>query len=219
MQRLSFGMEQAPLLIIDDLVADAGELVELAATQRFAQVSSFYPGVRARAPVAYQQFVESLLGEMLKDFFGLRVAALKFTVCDFSLVTTPPAQLKYLQCIPHVDSLNRNELAFIHYLFSGDLGGTSFYRHRSTGFESIDQMRKGRYFAHVDEESRSESRAAQAYINGSTALYEQICAPQGLFNRMLIYRRNSLHSGSIAASFVPDADPRTGRLSINGFIG
>ena len=41
---------------------------------------------------------------------------------------------------------------------------------------------------------------------------------EGVFNRMLVYRRNSLHSGSIAADFVPDPNPRTGRLSINGFL-
>jgi hypothetical protein len=218
MQQLNLGSEQAPLLVIDNLVADANALVDLAATQRFAQVSSFYPGIRARAPLSYQQFIDERLGGMLKDYFGLRVASLKFTVCDFSLVTTAPEQLQYLQCIPHVDSLSGNELAFIHYLFDRDLGGTAFYRHRSTGFEVIDQTRKAKYFAQVEEESRSVNRAAQGYINGNTVLYEQIHAPRGLFNRMLIYRRNSLHSGSIGAEFVPDPNPRTGRLSINGFI-
>jgi hypothetical protein len=34
---------------------------------------------------------------------------------------------------------------------------------------------------------------------------------------MLVYRRNSLHSGCIEAS-VPDPNPSTGRLSINSFI-
>jgi hypothetical protein len=35
---------------------------------------------------------------------------------------------------------------------------------------------------------------------------------------MLVYRRNSLHSGCIAKGFVPDPNPLTGRLSINCFI-
>jgi hypothetical protein len=35
---------------------------------------------------------------------------------------------------------------------------------------------------------------------------------------MLVYRRNSLHSGCIAKGFVPDPDPLTGRLSVNCFI-
>jgi hypothetical protein len=37
-------------------------------------------------------------------------------------------------------------------------------------------------------------------------------------NVVLVYRRNSLHSGCIDPAFVPDANPRTGRLSINSFI-
>jgi hypothetical protein len=35
---------------------------------------------------------------------------------------------------------------------------------------------------------------------------------------MLVYKRNSLHSGSIPPDFVPDPNPATGRLSINSFI-
>jgi hypothetical protein len=35
---------------------------------------------------------------------------------------------------------------------------------------------------------------------------------------MLVYRRNSLHSGCIGPDFVPDANPLTGRLSINSFL-
>jgi hypothetical protein len=56
------------------------------------------------------------------------------------------------------------------------------------------------------------------YINGDTALFEEIARAEGVFNRMLVYRRNSLHSGSIDRAFVPDPNPRTGRLSINCFV-
>jgi hypothetical protein len=49
-------------------------------------------------------------------------------------------------------------------------------------------------------------------------LYEQICRQDGVFNRMLMYRRNSLHTGALSPSFIPDPNPRTGRLSINGFL-
>jgi hypothetical protein len=59
---------------------------------------------------------------------------------------------------------------------------------------------------------------AAEYISGNTALFEQIASEDGIFNRMLVYRRNSLHSGSIAKGFVPDPNPLTGRLSINCFI-
>ena len=56
------------------------------------------------------------------------------------------------------------------------------------------------------------------YINGDTELFEQIASVPAVFNRILIYRRNSLHSGCIDRDFVPDPNPLTGRLSINCFM-
>jgi hypothetical protein len=112
----------------------------------------------------------------------------------------------------------KNGLATIHYLFQKDLGGTAFYRHRSTGFETVDESRRDQYFAILQEQIRGPDSPAQGYINGDTALFEQIAKQDGLFNRMLVYRRHSLHSGCIAPDFVPDASPLTGRLSINSFI-
>jgi len=50
--------------------------------------------------------------------------------------------LDYLQRIPHVDSFLGSQLAFVHYLFKADPGGTAFYRHRGTGFEIIDAVPK-----------------------------------------------------------------------------
>jgi len=106
----------------------------------------------------------------------------------------------------------------VHYLFKRDLGGTAFYRHRKTGFEYVDVPRRATYLDIVEQEMNGPDSPASGYINGSTALYEQISAQQGVFNRLLMYRRSSLHSGSIRPDFVPELDPRKGRLSINGFL-
>jgi hypothetical protein len=183
MQALRIGREQAPLVVIDDFAAAPDALVDLAAGKVFADVASYYPGVRAKVPLTYQQFVVDALRPVVADHFGLNAGGLRFTACHFSLVTTAPANLTYLQRIPHVDSLSPNELAFVHYLFRANHGGTAFFRHRGTGFESVDSARH-----------------------------------DGVFNRLLLYRRNSLHSGAMPAHFVPDADPRRGRLSLNGFL-
>ena len=217
-QKLTIGREQAPLLIIDNLVAEAGGLVELAAGKVFGDVASYYPGIRAKAPLSYQQFVLAQMRGLFSETFGLRGNTLRFTACYFSLVTTPPERLAHLQCIPHIDSVLSTELAFVHYLFKRDHGGTAFYRHRSTGFEVITQERKLEYFETVEAERVGRNPPAVGYINGSTALYEQLRSEAGVFNRMLVYRRNSLHSGSIASPAAIDPDPRTGRLSINGFL-
>jgi hypothetical protein len=217
-QKLTIGREQAPLLIIDNAVGEAERLVELAANKVFAEVASYYPGVRAKAPLTYQQFVLTQMRGLFGETFGLQAKTLRFTACYFSLVTTPPEKLSHLQCIPHIDSVLGNELAFVHYLFKTDHGGTAFYRHRSTGFEAITQDRKIGYFEAVEAERLGPDSPALGYINGSTALYEQLRGEPGVFNRMLVYRRNSLHSGRIASLSAIDPNPRTGRLSINGFI-
>ena len=216
--KLALGRERAPLLVIDNLVADAESLVELAAAKVYSDVVTYFPGIRAKVPLTYQQFILEQLGPLLAGHFELGGARLRFTACHFSLVTTPPEKLEYLQRIPHTDSFLGSQLAFIHYLFKADLGGTSFYRHRKTGFEVVDEARGAEFMATRDEEKDGPHAPPPAYINGDTPLYEEINRQQGAFNRMLIYRRTSLHSACIAAGFKPDANPRTGRLSVNGFL-
>jgi hypothetical protein len=218
LRKLSIGAEGAPLLVIDNVVNDADALVDRAAGSAFAAVAGFYPGIRVAAPPEYQQLILTRLREALLDCLGVQSGELRFSLCHYSLVTTPADQLAAPQRIPHVDSLSSRGLATIHYLFKSNLGGTAFYKHRKTGFEYIDEARNEVYVRSLRGEDLRAEALGPGYINGDTALFEQVAKQEGVFNRMLVYRRNSLHSGSIDASFVPDANPRTGRLSINGFI-
>jgi len=215
---LTIGREQAPLVVVDNLVADPEALVDLAAGKLFGEVVNYYPGVRSKAPLTYQRFMLDKVKPLFAPYFNLDGAVLRFTECHFSIVTTPPEKLDIEQCIPHIDSVFSRELAFIHYLFKSDLGGTAFYRHRATGYEYVDEARKDGYWRIVDAEQSGPNRAEAGYIDGDTPLYEQVGQQKGVFNRMLVYRRNSLHSGAVGPNFIPDANPRTGRLSINGFL-
>ena len=97
-------------------------------------------------------------------------------------------------------------------------GGTAFYRHRATGFECVDDARRDAYFARLKDESEGDDAPAPGYIRGDTPLFQRIDAVAGVFNRLLVYRRNSLHSGDIDDARVPPPDPLAGRLSINSFI-
>jgi hypothetical protein len=217
-ERRSIGREGAPLLVIDNLVADPGPLLHKAARSGFYVRSANFPGIRARAPAAYECFLESVLRPLLPEHFGMQPGRFSFSMCHYSLVTTPPESLRFLQRVPHVDSTDGHGLATVHYLFRGDWGGTAFYRHRRTGFEVIDDVRKPEYQRCLQQESGGEGALPPGYINGDTALFEQVDRVDGLFNRMLVYRRNSLHSGSIDSARVPPADPLAGRLSINTFV-
>jgi hypothetical protein len=216
-QKLTIGVERAPLLVIDNFVANPEELVRGAVRKPFATATSFYPGLRVKAPLSYQELY-SKLRRTMHEVFQLEGQMLRFSMCHYSLVTTPVDKLAAPQRIPHVDSLGREGLAAIHYLFKGNLGGTSFYRHRQTGFEFVDETRQKRYIECIRNETAGPDKPGPGYINGSTALFEQILSQDGVFNRLLIYRRNSLHSGNIGRDFVPDPNPLTGRLSINSFM-
>ena len=154
LRKLTIGAEQAPLLVIDNFIADPDRLVRKAAGRQFTVPSRFYPGIRAEAPPSYRQLIETRLRNELFEHFGLQGASLRFSMSHYSLVTTPPEKLTAIQRIPHVDSLNGTGLATIHYLFKTDLGGTAFYRHRKTGFEYVDETRADTYFG-----SRSTSTA------------------------------------------------------------
>ena len=217
-QKLTIGRENAPLVVIDNVVADPDELVRDAVSKKYAPPQSYYPGLRAKAPLSYQMF---LLGEfrgLLCDYFGLESSSLRFGMCHYSVVTTPPSQLTALQRIPHVDSHEARGLASIHYLFKGDLGGTAFYRHRATGFEFVDEARRSAYYPVLEQELSGPAAPGPEYIDADTALFEQVGAQAGVYNRMLIYRRNSLHSGAPTRGLPLPADPASGRLSINSFL-
>ncbi|NZA28400.1 hypothetical protein H0E84_18655 [Luteimonas sp. SJ-92] len=216
-RRFSIGEERAPLLVIDDLVADPGRLVRKAIARHYVAQQSMFPGIRAPAPLSYQAFLQEVLTPLLPAF-GLASGSFAFPMAHYSLVTRPPQELAFLQRIPHIDSVSGSGLATVHYLFRGDWGGTAFYRHRRTGFESVGEERREAYFRCLDEESRGGEAPSDGYISGDTALFERIGRVEGVYNRLVVYRRNSLHSGDIDNDRVPPADPTAGRLSINTFI-
>jgi uncharacterized protein DUF6445 len=218
LRQLAIGAERAPLLVIDNFVANAEALVADACARAFTVRSPYFPGIRAEAPPAYQQLLLTRMRNVLLDRFGMPEGALTLSMCHYSVITTPAKELAPPQRIPHFDSFAKSGLATIHYLFKGNLGGTAFYRHRRTGFESIDETRRAAYSRALQEEHSGPAAPGPEYINGSTDLFEQIAKQDGVFNRMLVYRRNSLHSGCIEAGSIPDPNPSTGRLSINSFI-
>lgn len=217
-EKRTLGREGAPLVVIDNFVAEPDRLVKKATTAQFTSGGRYYPGIRVKAPPSYEHFLATQLPLLVGEYFGLTSRTLRLSMCHYSLVTTPPEELSLLQRLPHVDSLAPEGLATIHYLFKDKHGGTAFYRHRATGYEYLDSVRGPVYSRALDAECAGPDRPVSEYINGDTALFEEIARADGVFNRMLVYRRNSLHSGSIDRAFVPDPNPLTGRLSINSFV-
>ena len=109
-----------------------------------------------------------------------------------------------------------NRVALLHYLCAS--GGTSFYRHRSTGTETVTASAEDEYIRKVNAEVRATGMPPARYVDGDSALFERIGRYDAAFNRALIYRGSMLHSVNVPPDFVPDTNPRTGRLSVNTFL-
>lgn len=218
LQELAIGNEKIPLLVVDNFVSRPDDLVRWASTRLFSNTGRSFPGIRTRAPLTYRKLIQDCLQEDLSRFFRVGGRRTSFPMAHYSLVTTPSSQLEPVQRIPHVDSVRGDGLATVHYLFRSGYGGTAFYRHRETGFEYVDESRQAAYFETLQKQMLGPDAPGAEYINGDTPLFEQVAMQPGVFNRMLVYRRNTLHSGCIPPDFVPDASPWSGRLSINCFI-
>lgn len=213
------GDERSPVLVVDNFLSVPEQLVDYCiANSQFNSTDAFYPGVRSPAPGEYIQALYQHLHEIIYSTFSLKGPMVKTVQSDFSMVVTPPAQLKTIQCMPHFDSLNEYELAAVHYLCDSTLGGTSLYRHRSTGYESVDQSRFPHYSTTLKNELLSCSYP-QTYMNGDNDLFERVMSYEAAYNRIIVYPCNCLHSGNIASDFSFDRNPRQGRLTVNTFIG
>lgn len=214
----TIGEERQPVIVLDNAVSGAADLVGIAAAERFSATAPYYPGVRAPAPKDYAQSLAFGLQPLIGDVFGLDAASLSVTACDFSLVTTPPARLAAIQRLPHYDGVDPNVLAVLHYLCDESHGGTDFYRHRATGFETISEPRYAPYKKRLEVEISENGEPAQDYLGNSTAQFQMTAGFSCAFNRILIYRGTMLHSGNIPLGHCLSASPREGRLTVNTFI-
>jgi hypothetical protein len=212
------GTERSPIVVIDNYLKHAEGLAAAAVPAVFKPVEGVvYPGARAPLPGCYDATFRRHLAETIREIFGFGTADIVRSQCDFSIVTVRPENLQVVQRIPHFDGADPAMIASVHFLCSPGKGGTSFYRHRRTGYENITEARKNLYLRTLKDEVQTIGPPAAAYINGETPQFQRTASFDAAFNRMLIYRGSILHSGNIAADFEFDPDPRTGRLSANTF--
>jgi hypothetical protein len=219
---LSIGAEAHRVVVVDGLLRDPGALVDFAAEQAqfspLREAGNFYPGVRAPAPQAYAATLYAALAPVLRQVFGVDTEGRFKASCALSLATLEPERLNLAQRLPHLDTTDPRQFAVLHYLCDPRHGGTAFYRHRSTGFEAIDEARAPAYFAALNAEIEAQGPPSPGYVTGSTPLFEQTARVEARFNRVVIYRSQMLHSGLIDPVSGLAADPRVGRLTANAFF-
>lgn len=212
-----FGQEQEPVVIIDDFYSDVDALRQDAASKTYQKIGPFYPGIRAQASPSYLGERMTLLTEALKDVFDFQTGA-ELTECAYSLVTTPRSELTPIQRLPHYDGTDAGRLAVLHYLSGSGTGGTSFYRHVATGFETITQDRFEFYKSTLAEEIVKFGLPPQDYVDEGKPQFTLIGRIASKPNRCILYRGITLHSGYIPEGLQLDNDPRKGRLTINTFL-
>jgi Family of unknown function (DUF6445) len=214
---LTHGREQQPVIVIDNFVSDPARFIDDAAMLSFKPIGPFYPGVRAVVPAGlFAQSLDPVAG-LIAEVFGVAfpIASVESW---YSLVTTPPEALAPIQRLPHFDSVDPGRIAVLHYLSRNVAGGTSFFRHRGTKFESVDANREAQYRTAIDADVARLGLPEPAYIAGDTTMFERIAQYEARFNRAIIYRGNTIHCADIPPDMVMSRDPAQGRLTVNSFI-
>ena len=208
-------------LVVDQALANPEGLVGWAATQPFGPAGGFaYPGVIVDAPPAVSVMIGDYFAEHVRGRLGGRRTL--STAVRLSLVTLPPQQLRPVQWQCHRDRQGSapNDLllaAMVTYLFRDPgLGGTSFYRSRLSEAETERMINDAGRMQAAEFSARYGLEAG--YLTGSNRYFERLARIPAAWNRMLFYNGGLFHSGDITAPARLSADPRTGRLTLNGFF-
>lgn len=212
-QHHAIGTGQHPLIIVDDflknpddLIAHAGSLDGFSSDDR-----NFYPGVRRPTPEPYAQRLASFLETLLTKRCNVITSM-------FSIANQDPKTLKPVQSIPHYDTSDDNQFGVVHYLCGPEYGGTSFYRHKATGFEQITDEHKPLYQRTLQREATTSGLPEPGYINGDTDLFERFAQVEAKFNRLIIYPSNLLHAGNIFKVDTGHSSLDAQRLTTTSFI-
>src|ERR1700693_4814140 len=206
--------------VADNVLLRPQRLAELGLGLEFVEDdSNLYPGVRARVPAEFSRPFHAWLNRTLH---GTGVLEENFYVNDdasfFSIVNKSRANLPPLQRIPHYDSTDPRVFAAVIYLFERANSGTSFYRHRTTGYEKIGVDNQDNYKTALNRNMKNHGPPAREYTNGSNDLFERTHSVDSAFNRIVIYSGNVLHAADIDGSLFNGNDNCRWRLTVSSLI-
>lgn len=212
------GEERQPLMIVDQVLDEPQAMIDAACEAAFyVPPHTNYPGINARVPESYYSTVVTALRGPIEAAFGLSRFAYLTYFGFFALATLSARDAQPIQKIPHRDSPDPNRLAMVHYLCGDDFGGTGFFRHAATGFESVDATCRQVYETVARRELQAAGDSASHFADENTQGYKLIGKSAAVFNRLIMYRSHVLHSALLGEG-AASADPGTGRLTANGFI-
>ena len=205
---------------VDNVLHDPEGVAALGFAQSYSpDGSNLYPGVRAPMPESFSTAFRAWLTPILQRGGVLADnRAIYRDTSFFSVVTTASTDLLPIQRIPHYDSTDPNLFAAVIYLCDTRFSGTSFYRHRKTGYEEITEANRHNYQLALDNDLRIHGPPPQEYVNGDTVLFEAIFSTELQFNSAVIYPGRILHAGNIKRQFDPPKNKSDWRLTITSLL-
>jgi hypothetical protein len=214
------GRRAIAVSLIDNVLHDPEGVAALGFAQSYAQDrSNLYPGLRAPMPESFSTAFRAWLTPILQRNGMLEGSrAIHRDSSFFSVVTTASTDLLPIQRIPHYDSTDPSLFAAVIYLCDTRFSGTSFYRHRKTGYEEITEENRNNYQLALDNDMRQHGAPKQEYINGDSLLFEVIFSNELKFNSAIIYPGRILHAGNIKRQFNPPKDASEWRLTVTALL-
>jgi len=213
----AYGDEGEHVVIIDDFTEDFTTLKQTGQSCNYTYSGGFYPGVQAGGDGHYIAPRGQLIFDIMKDVFGYS-NGYGVESCAFSLVAKPADQLHPLQRIPHFDSQDPKLFALLHYIQGPETAGTAFYRHRRTGYETVDTSRAQTYQTALETDMQEYGLPEPGYIYGDTPPFERLLSIEARPNRAILYRGHTLHSGLIPKDMPLTTNPFAARMTLNTFI-
>src|ERR1700736_2490727 len=206
--------------VADNVLLRPQQLAEFGLGLTFGEDdSNLYPGVRAQVPAEFSRPFQAWLTDTLHATGVLEESSyIHDDASFFSIVNKNRADLLPLQRIPHYDSTDPRVFAAVIYLFDRAHSGTSFYRHRATGYEKIGGDNAGNYRIALNRNMKQFGPPAKEYTNGSNALFERTHSVDSAFNRIVIYSGNVLHAADIDGSLVSGNHNTQWRLTVSSLI-
>lgn len=208
--------------VIDDALLEPDRWIDAAEQTRvdFEMTGhNAYPGLELRMPDAVSERLDQFFAEHIRKLLGVRRTLRMYS--RMAMVTLPPEQLQPRQWICHRDRMgmapDEAAAASVLYLFRDpNLGGTSFYLPR----RPIDQIER------MIEDSGTMSAADftahhgvnAGYPSSSNLWFERVLTVEPKFNRAIFYDGSVFHCSDIPSPALLSDDPRTGRLTFNGFF-
>ena len=209
-------------LIVDDALVNPDALLQLAIEQSQAfQPAPFnaYPGVQLPMGPEISNRLDEFFRVHIRGWLNARRTLRMHS--RLAMVTLKPEELQARQWICHRDSAglapSQCIAASVLYLFRDPtLGGTNFYMPKKSAQETS-------LLVH-DSGTSSNAMFAQkygiqpGYSGASNAYFEKIYTVPAKWNRMIFYDGSIFHSGEIPRPEKMNANPLSGRLTLNGFF-